>query len=200
LYCAAVSWLALRTSVMCPSWLIQGDAILPWLSTGIFGFSLLAPFFTLIAAQDPMEAMDGPSGWMVRAAKRDEIPSSGLPELSPTELLRARGLLAIGFVACIFAPDSVAFALGSQEWWGEVRESFPSQTMLESSTALYGLFAVEASMLSHRVGKAGVAPFNVIVPSFAVVCFMLAIIPCVFALQWLGDDISFFSYYLMGMD
>ena len=50
-------------------------------------------------------------------------------------------------------------------------------------------------MVSHRAGKAGVAPFSRIVHAFVVVCLLLAIVPCVAALHWLGDDISFFSFY-----
>jgi len=116
-------------------------------------------------------------------------------DLSQTELLRVRGLVAIGFLGVIFTPDAVAFFLGSEAWWGRVTHEFASQKTLESSTSLFALFATEASMVAHRAGKAGVAPFRDIVPAFVVVCFVLAILPCVCALNNLGDDISYFSFY-----
>jgi len=50
-------------------------------------------------------------------------------------------------------------------------------------------------MVSHRMGKLGVAPYKTIVPVFAGVCAILAIVPCVCALHWLENDISFFSLY-----
>ena len=72
----------------------------------------------------------------------------------------------------------------------------PSQRTLESSTSLvFALFAVEASMISHRVGKTGASCYRDIVPAFVVVCSVLAILPCVCALHWLGDDVSYFSFY-----
>ena len=117
------------------------------------------------------------------------------PELSETETLRATGLVAIGTLGAIFIPDCVAFGLGSSDWWDRVSELHPSQQTLESSTSLFALFATEASMVAHRVGKAGCAPFSTIVPAFVVVCFALAIAPCAAALYWLGGDISFFSFY-----
>ena len=106
-----------------------------------------------------------------------------------------RGLLAIGVIGCVFAPDAVSFALGSQEWWGRVTALHPSQAYLESSTALYGVLATQASMIAHRAAKTGVATLDSIVPSFAAVCFVLAVVPCACALYWLGGDISFFSFY-----
>jgi hypothetical protein len=45
------------------------------------------------------------------------------------------------------------------------------------------------------MGKAGVASYQVIVPLFALICFVLAIVPCVSALYWIGSDVSFFSFY-----
>ena len=78
------------------------------------------------------------------------------PELSETETLRATGLVAIGTLGAIFIPDCVAFGLGSSDWWDRVSALHPSQQTLESSTSLFALFATEASMVAHRVGKAGV--------------------------------------------
>ena len=117
------------------------------------------------------------------------------PALSGTERLRVRGLLVIGLIGAVFIPDCLAFVLGSQDWWGRVTAQHAAQTTLESTTSLCALYATEASMVSHRCGKAGVAKFSVIVPSFVVVVIVLTIAPCIAALHNLGDDISFFSFY-----
>ena len=169
-YTSAVTWLALRASELCPGWLAtaQFDRILAPLAVSAFMYGAVAPVKTLLS-------------------------SANL--LTPTELLRVRGLVAIGFLGVVFTPDAVAFTLGSEDWWGRVTQEFASQKTLESSTSLFALFATEASMVAHRAGKAGAATYQDIVPAFVGVCFVLAILPCVFALNNLGDDISFFSFY-----
>ena len=171
-YSLAVSWLALRASTACPPGLSDYDAPCAVLAVVVFAYGAVAPVLTLLG-----------------------IYGSGRPELSETETLRATGLVAIGTLGAIFIPDCVAFGLGSSDWWDRVSALHPSQQTLESSTSLFALFATEASMVAHRVGKAGCAPFSTIVPAFVVVCFVLAIAPCVAALYWLGGDISFFSFY-----
>jgi hypothetical protein len=50
-------------------------------------------------------------------------------------------------------------------------------------------------MIAHRAAKAGVAPYSLLVPAFALVCVLLAAVPCVAALYWLGDEISFVKLY-----
>ena len=206
-YTFAVSWLALRTSEFCPTWLTSVDFILPLGSIGVFAFSLLAPFITLLGDSNLMPSNDSVTAYqsMVSFTRSLSINNKAIanklpeiqqpPELSATELLRARGLLAIGAIGCVFAPDALSFFLGGQEWWDRVNDLHPSQRTLESSTSLFALFSVEASMVSHRVGKTGAACYRDIVPAFVVVCLLLAIVPCICALQWLGDDISFFSFY-----
>ena len=121
--------------------------------------------------------------------------SGDAPQLSETETLRATGLVAIGALGAVFVPDCVAFALGSDAWWDRVADLHAAQRTLESSTSLFALYPTEASMVAHRAGKAGVAPFSKIVPAFVVVCFLLALAPCAAALYWLGSDVSFFSFY-----
>ena len=177
-YSITVSWLALRESNACPNWLESMDYVLPWISLSVFFLAALIPAITLF---NPGNIFD------------DET----IPPLSETELVRMRGLLGIGILASVFAPSCFAFATGGSDWWDRVSTLFPSQRVLESTTALFALYANEASMVSHRCGKAGVAPFRTIVPLFAVVCFILTILPCAFLLYWLGggDDISFFSFY-----
>lgn len=195
-YSLAVSWLALRASAACPPDLAAYDALCAVLAVLVFAYGAAAPVLTLLGTY-----------------------GSERPELSDTEQLRATGLVAIGALGAIFIPDCVAFGLGGADWWDRVSAIHPAQqtvrsrrpsrafervghatqrfipAQLESSTSLFALFATEASMVAHRVGKAGCAPFAQIVPAFVVVCFVLAIAPCVGALHWLGGDISFFSFY-----
>ena len=202
LYTGAVSWLALRTSQFCPEVLTLRayDEFFSFCSIGIFLYSLVAPILTLSATIEGNEKGGNISYKLsqlivskVRSNESsDEIPQ---PPLSETELLRARGLLFIGILGCVFAPDALSFFLGGEEWWGRVSTVHPSQQMLESTTSLFALFATESSMISHRVGKFGVANYQTIVPFFAAVCLILAIIPCVCSLYWLGDGVSFFSFY-----
>jgi hypothetical protein len=177
-YSITVSWLALRESNACPNWLESMDYVLPWISLSVFFLAALIPAITLF---NPGNVFDDKT----------------TPLLSETELVRMRGLLGIGILASVFAPSCFAFAIRGSDWWDRVSTLYPSQRVLESSTALFALYANEASMVSHRCGKAGIAPFRTIVPVFAVVCFILAILPCAFLLYWLGggDDISFFSFY-----
>ena len=181
-YSLAVSWLALRTSnITVPGIHIQSyDGILPWIMATIFLLSGVTPALTLWT----------PFGiW------------SESPELSETEKVRSRGLVAIGVLACVFLPDSLAFGFdsissgGNGNWWNRISTLYPSQPILESSTALFALYANEASMILHRLAKAGAKTFRFIVPVGVVACLVLAIVPCVCALYWLGDDISFFSFY-----
>lgn len=206
LYTCAVSWLALRTSPFCPKFLsIKGyDVVLSSFSIIIFLYSLLGPIVTLLAEKKSGDVKGNIpyqiTQTIVSSVRKDEqsklwSQNIELPILSETELLRARGLVFIGLLGCVFAPDALSFCLGGQEWWGRVSTMHPSQQILESSTSLFALFATEASMIAHRVGKLGVADFKTIVPVFSGVCFILAVIPCVCSLHWLGDDVSFFSFY-----
>lgn len=173
-YALTVSWLALRASNFCPERLLPLDGVIPWTAIAVFFLAVITPAVTLA---NPGNLLDD------------------TPPLSETELLRMRGMLAIGILASVFAPECFMFANGGQDWWDRVSVLHPAQRTLESSTCLFALYANEASMVSHRCGRAGVASFSKIVPSFAVVCFLLAIVPCIAALYWLGDDVSFFSIY-----
>lgn len=211
MYSGCVTWLALRTSTFCPSWVETLDGVAPWIAAAVFTFSLAAPIITLLennnAPDGVIANITSLSATMTRFARlatsisptsksnggvsRIPIPSV----LSDTELFRTQGLLAIGVLGCVFVPDCVAFALGGSEWWDRVAVDFPSQRLQESSTALFALYATEASMVATRCANKGVAPYRVMVPAFAGVCLLLAIIPCVCSLYWLGDGVSFFSFY-----
>lgn len=198
LYSGAASWLALRTSTFCPPWLIPLDRVLPCLAAAIFAYSLAAPAVTLYDNMQQSSDEDGVttlSSAMVRAARGSavSVPTS----LSETELFRANGLLFIGVLGCVFVPACLAFALKGDDWWQRVGELHSKQRLLESTDALFALFATEASMIATRAANAGVAPYKKTVPVFAAVCLLLALVPCACSLWWLGggDDISFFSFY-----
>lgn len=193
-YTAAVTWQAWRTSMLCPLSLTSYDGLFSWMAVSVYLFSILAPVTTLMGSDV--------SAWLTnwrqpKQQSTDEMSNftTRTPGLSDTELLRARGLLGIGFFGCLFAPEAIAFGLGGQEWWGRITNVHTSQMLLESSTALFAIYATESCMVCHRCGKAGVAPYSVLVPTFAIVCILLAILPCVASLYWLGDDISFLSFY-----
>ncbi len=202
-YTAASSWLSLRAGILCPSWLPTLDPIMGVTSLLIFLFSLFAPIFALVggtgSAGGIFTVWNRSLVQLARGFSKGTPSESSLlssPKLSPVETLRAQGLVAIGVVGCLFAPDALAFALGGQDWWGRVYDLHPSQRMLESSTALFGMFATEASMLGHRLAKAGYISFRYGCVPFGVgACMVLAVIPCISSLHWLGDDVSFFSFY-----
>lgn len=203
LYSAAACWLALRTSTFCPLWLSSFDPVLPWACAGIFGFSLLAPAVTLYEHYNSQERNGAApiSSYIVSASRlmaRQEEYDSNIPTtLSETELFRTRGLLFIGLLGCVFVPACLAFAFKGDAWWQNVIVNHPKQNLLESTDALFALFATEASMIATRAANAGVAPYRKAVPVFAGVCLILALVPCGCSLIWLGggDDISFFSFY-----
>ena len=196
-YTLLVSWLALRTSAACPDWLPNIDLFFSPTSVFMFVLSFVFRVSTLIDL--------GPYQFIVSLARSwqkdneysfwQDTLKNHPPLLSSTELLRAQGLTAIGLLGCVFAPDALSFSLGGQDWWNRVCSLHPAQQTLESSTSLFALFATEASMVSHRLGKDGVATYTQIVPLFALLCAVLAVIPCLCAIHWLGDDISFFSFY-----
>lgn len=198
-YTIASAWLSVRASPVCPEVISQLDVILGGIATIVFVLSLLLPILTLLQHHGVISTLESALQGLVRWIRNH--PGTNCDAKNPrlvlteTELLRVRGLLAIGVIGCVFAPDAVSFALGSQEWWGRVTALHPSQAYLESSTALYGVLATQASMIAHRAAKTGVTTLDSIVPSFAAVCFVLAVVPCACALYWLGGDISFFSFY-----
>lgn len=206
LYSGFVSWLALRASTFCPGWVERLDFVMPWLASLVFGFSLAAPIITLAENENAgslgADESFSISGTIAKLARRSTGLSAAAadqlripPALSDTELFRTKGLLAIGVLGCVFVPDCISFAIGSSAWWDRVTAIHPSQRLLESSTALFALFSTEASMVATRAANKGVAEYRVMVPVFAGVCLALAIVPCACSLYWLGDDVSFFSFY-----
>lgn len=193
IYTACASWLVIRSSYACPSWWIPFDSVVGPLASAIFVFSLAAPALTLL--YETLGIGENVVQFLVGIVRRQDYKIRDLPSFSETELLRANGLLAIGVVGCVYTPLVLSFCLLGQDWWTRVLDVYPGQAWVEPSTAFCGVVATQASMIGHRMGKAGAAPFSVIVPAFAVVVLLLAILPCVAVFYWLGDTISLFEYY-----
>lgn len=202
LYSAAATWLALRTSTFCPPEVVALDGVLPWIAAAIFAYSIFGPAITLAEHYRQGGGDDGDllSQKLVRASRvlsPSRTPQSVPASLSETELFRTNGLVFIGVLGCVFVPACLAFAVEGQGWWERVCALHPKQNLLESTDALFALFATEASMVSTRCAISGVAPYRKVVPVFAAVCLVLALVPCGCSLWWLGggEDISFFSFY-----
>lgn len=202
LYSGACCWLVTRTSTFCPDWVVSLDFVLPWVAAFIFAYALAAPAVTLYEHYNCLgtEKSAPVTGATVRASRYfSPIPKElSVPtELSKTELFRVRGLIFIGVIGCVFLPACLTFAFRGDDWWQRVCTLHPKQNLLESTDALFALFATEASMTSTRAANAGVAPYRKVVPAFALVCLILALVPCGCSLWWLGQggDISFFSFY-----
>ena len=193
-YTISASWLTLRASPACPEWMTLFDPLLGSAATVAFLLSLAAPVLTLLhhASGNFSQAM----GFMAALVRRDYKPSyDRLPPLTELEVFRVQSLVAIGVVGCIFAPEAIFFAVRGQEWWSRVSVLYPGQPLLETSTAMIGVLATQTSMVGHCAARQGVARFREVVPAFAVVCFVLAILPCLFAFHWLGDEITWFDHY-----
>jgi hypothetical protein len=199
-YTAACAWLALRTSVACPSSLINWDVVVGPCAALVFTFSLAAPGLTLlhhykIADQGSLLR------FMVRAIR--QIPrvctesDSDLPALTSTELFRAQSLLAIGIIGCVFAPEALILTLQGQDWWLRASYAYPGQPWIESTNALFGIYATQLSMIAHRAGKQGAATYLEIVPKFTFACLLLTVFPSGCSLYWWGDQISFFDFYAL---
>jgi hypothetical protein len=195
-YTASATWLVLRSSQWCPSWLFLLDPVLGMAAGAVFLFSFFAPLLTLLHHYKHVN-MERLLQAMVSVARQgNDMSKEPLSDLTETEVLRAQSLLGVGVVGCLFAPIAVKFAISGQDWWFRVSELYPEQGILESSTALFGLLATQASMVAHTSAKAGVAPFRTVAPAFVVVCIVLTIFPCACALHFL-KDVSYFSHYAL---
>lgn len=196
-YTASACWLALRTSMLCPGWVTSLDFGIGPLALLTFAFALVCPVLTLMqhhigGVEQPLRFL---VGWARRNEEEESVPETTPPVLSDTELLRARALLGLGIIGCIYSPEVITFLSLGQDWWDRVMSLYPGQPYIESTTALFGVFCTQASMVFHRAGKAGVTTYEYLIPSFGVVCVLLTILPCVAGLYWWGDQMSFFEFY-----
>ena len=88
-YTGCTSWLALRTSPVCPSEVIALDFVVGPLALGIFLFSLSCPVFTLLYHHDGILA--GPLKDMVGMARQTATTEIPVEPLSDTAELLALG-------------------------------------------------------------------------------------------------------------
>lgn len=195
-YSAAVCWLALRVyPPACPSWLPSLDPVVGTATSALFVASLVAPLLSLLSDGAPGDSLleDTQLG-LVRLARGDPTIRE-LPPFTPTEKYRTGGLLAIGFVACLYLPVSSYLAVYGDAWWSASLEKYPQQGLLEASTALFGLNAVQWNVLLTRAGGYGVRPVGEIVKLGVGVCLLFTVVPCASALYFLQDGTTFFDHY-----
>lgn len=195
-YSTAVSWLALRVyPPACPGALPALDSILGTAASVVFAASLVIPLLSLLSDTTPdNKFLRWTQTSLVRVARGDPTIDNP-PRFTPTEKLRATGLVVIGCVACLFLPVSTYLALYGKQWWETVLEAYPQQGLLETTTALFGLIAAQANILISRAAGYGVRPLGQMVTLGSAASLMLAVVPCVCALYYLQDSTTFFDHY-----
>jgi len=195
-YTASVSWLALRVyPEVCPSWLPAFDPVVGWISVLVFAGSLISPLLSLWSnAYLDNTVLQATQLSLLRIVRRDSTIKE-LPPFTPTEKYRATSLVAIGIVASLYLPISTYLALYGESWWNFSLESYPQQGLLEASTALFGLIAAQANIAITNAARYGVKPLSQCANLGTAVTFLLAVVPCVCALYFLQDGITFFDHY-----
>jgi len=169
-YLAGVMWLSLRFSVLYPAAIayspLDPALCLAGIATYIYG--LVSPIATLALHRDA---------------------------LTPTEVLRMKGMCVSGLVGAVFLLESFALLLNGPEWWSRVSAAYPAQGVLEPSVTIFAAYAVEAGMLIHRLARRGVITFVQAVPFYGkVVLPLLTLLPmaCLFAYRF--DEVSFWNF------
>ena len=89
------------------------------------------------AAGDEAEAVGSHSG----LESTDSVAPVPISELTPTEQLRMKGMVASGAVGCVFILNTAALLLNGADWWERVLLLYPAQSVLEPSTALFAACA-----------------------------------------------------------
>lgn len=170
-YLAGVMWLCLRFSPLYPAsdpTIVALDPALCLASIAVYIYGMVSPIFTSLALDD---------------------------ELTPTERLRMRGMVASGLVGAVFILNTAALLFNGPEWWVKVVSVYPAQSVLEPSTALFAAYAVEAGMLIHRLARRGVVTFAQAVPFYGVVVLpVLTLLPMGCLFWWKHEDISFWRF------
>ena len=195
-YSISVCWIALRTyPPICPAWLPTFDPILGPVTSFLFAASLIAPLLTLLSDELPENSiLQGTQIGLVRLVRGDSTITE-LPRFTPIEKYRAAGLLVIGFVACLYLPESTYLTLYGEKWWGAVLENYPQQGLLEASTALFGLIAAQCNISVTRAAGYGVRPVSEMVKVGAGACLVFTVVPCASALYFLQSGTTFFEHY-----
>lgn len=168
-YLAAVVWLSCRFSPLYPAGLAGLDAPLCVASACVYVYGLLSPLATLTLLHE---------------------------QLTPTEVLRMKGMVASGAVGAVFLLETFALLLNDAGWWERVLALYPAQSVLEPSVTLFAAYAVEAGMLVHRLARRGVITFAQAVPLYAKgVLPLLTLLPMGCLFWWKRDEVSFWDFF-----
>ena len=167
-YLCGVMWLCLRFSSWYPAALTSLDPALCVATIACYVYGLYMPVRTTIVHWE---------------------------DLTPTEQLRMKGMVASGAVGAVFILNTMALLLNGPAWWDRTVELYPAQNLLEPSTALFAAYAVEAGMLLHRCARRGALTFAQVVPFYGVVCLpVLTLLPMGCLFYWKHEDISFWNF------
>ena len=170
-YLAGVMWLCLRFSPLYPvsdPGVVSLDPVLCLVTIAVYIYGFVSPVYTSIVLND---------------------------QLTPTEQLRMKGMVASGAVGSVFILNTAALLVNGPEWWGRVVSLYPAQNVLEPSTALFAAYAVEAGMLIHRLARRGVITFAQAVPFYGTVVLpSLTLLPMGCLFWWKQADVSFWSF------
>jgi len=167
-YLAGVMWLCLRFSSLYPPSLVGLDPALGVASIASYVYGFYMPVRTTLVH------------W---------------GELTPTEQLRMKGMVASGAIGAVFILNTMALLVNGPAWWTTTVEFYPAQNILEPSTALFAAYAVEAGMFLHRCARRGVLTFAQVVPFYGLVCLpVLTLLPMGCLFYWKQADISFWNF------
>lgn len=170
-YLAGVMWLTLRLSPLCPASLVPLDVPLCVASIAVYLYGMVGPVRTVL------------DHW---------------PELTPTEQLRMKGMVASGAVGAVFVLNTGALLVHGADWWEDVLELYPGQSILEPSTALFGAYAVEAGMLLHRAARKGLVTFQWAVPVYGLAVLpVLTLLPMGCLFWYKQAEVSFWSFLFL---
>ncbi|EOD06748.1 hypothetical protein EMIHUDRAFT_218791 [Emiliania huxleyi CCMP1516] len=170
-YLAGVMWLSLRFSPLYPASLVPLDNLLCAVSILVYLYGLVSPAATLVCLRE---------------------------QLTPTEVLRMKGMVVSGLVGSVFLLETTALLLHEADWWGHVTARYPAQSVLEPSVTVFAAYAVEAGVFIHRLARRGVVTFADAVPFYGKVLLpLLTLLPmaCLFAYR--HDEVSFWEFLFL---
>lgn len=170
-YLAGVMWLSLRFSPLYPASLVPLDNLLCAVSILVYLYGLVSPAATLVYLRE---------------------------QLTPTEVLRMKGMVVSGLVGSVFLLETTALLLHEADWWGHVTARYPAQSVLEPSVTVFAAYAVEAGVFIHRLARRGVVTFADAVPFYGKVLLpLLTLLPmaCLFAYR--HDEVSFWEFLFL---
>ena len=168
-YLAGVMWLSVRLSPLYPTeQLAPLDPALCAATIAVYAYGLYAPVRTVLVQWE---------------------------QLTPTEQLRMKGMVASGAIGGVFVLNTAVLVLRGPHWWEQVLLLYPGQSTLEPSTALFAAYAVEAGMLVHRLARRGLLTFKTAVPLYGFgVLPVLTLLPMGCLFWWKQADISFWKF------